>query len=314
MKTPCSILAIFDPTGVDQPAVEKAAILATKFGSRLEIFACDVGAEAANSALINEDVNRARSQLKAECQSRLETLAKEHRGRGLDVSTDWAAANLLHEGLIRKIASYNPDLVVKETHHHSIIKRTIITNTDWHLLRDCSVPVLLVKAKPWSPQMRILACVDPGHHADVAATFDHEILAWSTSLRTALGGQLHVLHSYIPEVLATAAVSAGTPAVGGELMQEMIDTEQTARASAILSMVNPYGMEQANVHVQLGSPTDSIPAAAHELHMDLVVMGTISRTALKRILIGSTAERVLDRLACDVLAVKPLDFAADLPF
>jgi len=41
---------------------------------------------------------------------------------------------------------------------------------------------------------------------------------------------------------------------------------------------------------------------------------TISRSSLERLVIGSTAERVLGPLPCDVLVVKPLDFARDLPF
>jgi nucleotide-binding universal stress UspA family protein len=35
---------------------------------------------------------------------------------------------------------------------------------------------------------------------------------------------------------------------------------------------------------------------------------------LRRVFIGSTAERVLEYLPCDVLVVKSPDFAASLPF
>jgi universal stress protein E len=43
-------------------------------------------------------------------------------------------------------------------------------------------------------------------------------------------------------------------------------------------------------------------------------MGAIARSGLRRALIGSTAERVLESLPCDVLVVKPQDFAQNLPF
>ena len=39
-------------------------------------------------------------------------------------------------------------------------------------------------------------------------------------------------------------------------------------------------------------------------------LGAISRTGIKRLLIGNTAERVIDDLNCDVLVVKPQDFAS----
>ena len=39
-------------------------------------------------------------------------------------------------------------------------------------------------------------------------------------------------------------------------------------------------------------------------------MGAVSRSALERLFIGSTAEAVLDKLSCDVLIVKPAAFAS----
>jgi universal stress protein E len=46
------------------------------------------------------------------------------------------------------------------------------------------------------------------------------------------------------------------------------------------------------------------------LRADVLVMGGISRSALERFFVGSTAEAVLDKLRCDVLIVKPADFAS----
>jgi universal stress protein E len=42
-------------------------------------------------------------------------------------------------------------------------------------------------------------------------------------------------------------------------------------------------------------------------------MGAVSRSALRRLLIGNTAERVLDELGCDVLIVKPRGFKTTVP-
>ena len=39
-------------------------------------------------------------------------------------------------------------------------------------------------------------------------------------------------------------------------------------------------------------------------------MGAVSRSGLQRIFIGSTAERVLDRLPCDLIVVKRPGFDA----
>ena len=52
-------------------------------------------------------------------------------------------------------------------------------------------------------------------------------------------------------------------------------------------------------------PRDILPAFAREYDADLVVMGALARTGLKRRILGSTAEQVLDNLPCDILIVRP---------
>ena len=59
-----------------------------------------------------------------------------------------------------------------------------------------------------------------------------------------------------------------------------------------------------------GAPLDAIPRVAQEIHSGLVVMGAISRSGLKRVFIGNTAERVLSKLRCSVLTLKPDHFVS----
>ena len=67
------------------------------------------------------------------------------------------------------------------------------------------------------------------------------------------------------------------------------------------------------LYVVEGSARDALPEAARSLKADIVVMGAVSRSGLKRIFIGNTAEAVLDALPCDVLVVKPGSFKTKIP-
>jgi universal stress protein E len=51
-----------------------------------------------------------------------------------------------------------------------------------------------------------------------------------------------------------------------------------------------------------------IPDLAEELRAELIVMGTVRHTGIEGMLIGSTAETILHRIDCSVLAVKPEGF------
>ncbi len=65
---------------------------------------------------------------------------------------------------------------------------------------------------------------------------------------------------------------------------------------------------------RVGKPFVEILRVAEKEHADLIVMGTLGWTALKHILIGSTAEKVVRTSNCPVLTVKPPNHEFVLPF
>jgi nucleotide-binding universal stress UspA family protein len=46
--------------------------------------------------------------------------------------------------------------------------------------------------------------------------------------------------------------------------------------------------------------------------IDLLLMGTVARGGLDGMSIGNTAERLVTRLPCSMLAVKPIDFKSKI--
>lgn len=65
---------------------------------------------------------------------------------------------------------------------------------------------------------------------------------------------------------------------------------------------------RANIHaesiVEKGIPFVEIIKTAKEKRIDLIVMGTHGRTGLEHILIGSVAERVIQKAPCPVLSIR----------
>jgi nucleotide-binding universal stress UspA family protein len=62
---------------------------------------------------------------------------------------------------------------------------------------------------------------------------------------------------------------------------------------------------RVDVHLARGEACELIPHLAQEKQIDLIVMGTVCRTGVPGVLIGNTAERVLRKLSCSLLTVKP---------
>ena len=305
-----NILAVVDPTANMQPAVDKASRLAKEWNAALELFICDYrpGLEAPTAA-------KARDALLEHRLAALMALAEPLRKQGLRVATDASFDNPLHEGLLRKIAASHADLVVKDTHYHNLLRRTIITNTDWQLIRHCAPPLLLVKPTHWSSTPRTLAAIDPGHAGDKPAVLDHAICEWSAQLARALQGEAHAVHMYFPEsLLVSGMVGGGLPGtpIGNE--QSLIEQERQARLQQVYDVTTAHGIPHERTRLMLGTAIELLTEEAERVRTDIVVMGAVSRSRLKNLFIGSTAERVLDHLPCDILVVKPLEFSSDLPF
>ena len=62
--------------------------------------------------------------------------------------------------------------------------------------------------------------------------------------------------------------------------------------------------------VEVGNPAKVILATAKDLSVDVIVMGSIGRSALDLALIGSVVEKVTRKAPCHVLIVKPPESGA----
>ncbi len=60
------------------------------------------------------------------------------------------------------------------------------------------------------------------------------------------------------------------------------------------------GVDSNKIHVKGGSPEDVIAEVAKEVNADVVVIGTRKRSSRWR---GNTAERIITRVNCDILAI-----------
>ncbi len=304
------ILVIVDPTAPAHPAVEKGATLARVFDARLNLYACDT-----RSARESRLTARAGTPLLAEglrtLQPLLEKIAEPLRKLGLEVTTEVETGDPLVEMLVSRLKRSSADLVIKDTHHHSLARRTFMTNTDWELIRCCPSALLLTRAAPWAPKPCVVAAVDPGHINDKPALLDDCILEYAATLTKRLGGDLHALHAYIPIAVIAAAVGANPP-MALAVTPEELAREQHEKMEAVASLSARFEVLPEHVHVRAGGPGSLLPHVARDLNADIMVMGAISRSGLRRAFIGSTAEQVLEHLPCDALVIKPPDFSEAL--
>lgn len=298
-----NILVLMEPGQESQPAFDAALLLARRAGARLELLVTDYQdlhaayftPPAASHQEFHETVLAAHHAM-------LERYLRQAAAQGVAAISEALWGTPFHELVLARVAATRPDLVVKHSVHHNRIERTLFTGSDWHLLRDCPVPLLLVKQPSRLEGTRILACVDPQHAHDKPAALDHQLLGSAAALAALLGGEVHALHVFsIPAPVmvvgdAYVAAAAVPPAASGV----------ESATAAFRDLLAGHSIPAARGQLKIGSPPREILAQASVLDAGLVVMGAVSRGRLDRWFVGNTAEAVLDRLACSVWVEKPL--------
>jgi len=210
-----------------------------------------------------------------------------------------------YEAIVRRCIRARADLIIAECHKGRRLAPWLIHLTDWELLRASPVPVLLLKnGRPWRKRT-LLAAVDPSHAHAKPTRLDALIVAQAKQLSRKLGGALHVMHANFP---ALFGLSLGDPSMDGATFQATFDQLTDTDRKAFASFARTAHIPPARRHLVNADPVSAIPRIARKVGADLVIMGAVSRSGLKRMLIGNTAERVLNDLPCDVLVVKPAHF------
>jgi len=306
------LLVVVDPTASAHPAIERAAWLARHVPARIELFISDYAAHLAESRSREVASEDARAAVLERHRRRLEQLAEPLRAAGLDVAVDTRWDYPLHDSIVRKSVDAAADVVIKDTHYHTALRRSIFSNTDWSLIRGCAATLWLVKPRPPGQRPCFIAAIDPLHARDKPADLDKVILTTAIELATSLGGEAHAFHAF--DVSAAMAVSTDSMAMPIALpVNELMDAMRADHTAAVAGLCKAHGISPERTHVQQGSTRQLLLELTDQLRADAVVIGAVSRSGLKGLFLGNTAEDVLDRLHCDLVIVKPDGFKPALP-
>jgi nucleotide-binding universal stress UspA family protein len=249
--------------------------------------------------LIHEDVLEAK-------HLRLQQLADVVRQSDVAVETKILPGEPFLE-IIREVLRQQHDLVMTTAKGRSSLRERFFGSTTMHLMRKCPCPVWVVKRSQPEGQTRILAAVDPNPHEPERHALSVKIMDLATSLARQRQSELVVVHTWTFTV--ERSLRTGHLSLANDLDRWVSDTRQQHR-KWLAELLKPYALEELNHEVYLlkGEAGKLIPEMALAKDVQLIVMGTVSRTGVSGLLIGNTAERILGQVDCAVLAVKPDGF------
>lgn len=295
-----SILVDEDAVATHHPALEHAAGLARPCGARLKIVDVLPWVPSGVRHFVTPDIEK---ELIEHRRARLAALAE-------DVPDVPVTTELLRgrpaTAVIQEVLRANHNLLVRSHGRDLADSPRPFGAIDMELLRQCPCPVWLIDNRGRGRDTcRIVAAIRATATEPEEQELNAQILEWSLLLKSLGHTELTVLQAWTPYG-ASLLRSRMSP----DEFSEFIETSRRTDDEALSSFLAPYRERLTGVAVELvhGEPEDAITRFVESHGVDVVVMGTVARTGIAGLVMGNTAERVLQRLRGSVFAVKPPGF------
>jgi len=295
-----SILVDVDAAATAHPALDRAVLLARSTGATLTV--ADVMSAPAH--VPNALPAAAEERL---IEDRRQKLARVARDVGEPRLLVGQPATVLIEEVLR---SHHDLLIRSHARDQTAAGPKPFGAVDMELLRKCPCPVLLVRHGKPDPRPHVACAVNAGADDAGEVALNVKLVEHALFMARHLdSAQMTLLHAWTPFAERTVRTHSSDDHVASHL-------ENTRRRAAadLARLARSFGERLAGVRpvVRRGRPEEVIPEFVVSAGVDLLVMGTQARTGVAALLIGNTAERVLRKLPCSVLAVKPDGFVSPI--
>lgn len=232
-------------------------------------------------------------------QKALDAVVSEARNSDLEVELSVRSGRAWLE-ITRIALEGKVDLVIVGKRNEASEDGRRLGNVALKLLRKCPTPVWVVRPEHDLVHRLVLAATDLTDVGD-------EAVRCASYVAERHECDLHVLHAW--QLSMEDQLSASNMSDEDfEANMEEIKRECVAHIAKLL--VHHRGPKKPVIHTSKGAPARMIREGVSHLDPDLLVMGTVSREGVAGLLLGSTAERMLDRVDCSILTVKPEGFVS----
>ncbi len=262
--------------------------------------------------------NSARSQdyqdlLVEGCKAQLEELVAPYRTDGLNIETEVLSGETPVVSIVQKVLQSKIDMVLKDAQPDGAARR--FSGLDMQLMRKCPVPLWVIRPDYPDQVNRVMAAVDPDLQDSERNTLNTLIMDLATSLSRMDNAELNIVHAWRLKGETELRCSAFVR-LPEEEVDRLLEEECRHHETNLNALLAKYNLEdiQPNIEMIKGPAGQVLPTVAREKNVDLLIMGTIGRSGLPGLIMGNTAETVLQVVDCSVLTLKPDGFKSPIEF
>ena len=299
MKRFRNILAVYNGCVGSEAVLEQAVSLARRNAARL--------------TLVNvlEDYPHCADVLR-EARKRLSRIEPWVAQEGVPDIATTVLVGTPHLEIIREVMHQEHDLVLLNADAPRRLRDVIFGDMARSLMRKCPCPVWMLKPKQASSCCRVLAAVGERTDDTAGETVNARILELALALARSQDAEFHVMRAWEPSGNDAEML---TNEISDETREGILQRNEAKHRCAINALLARYPVVGLNheVHLPRGQPNQEIVALAERLNPDVLVMGTVNRVGVPRILMGNRAETVFGAVRCGLLIVKPDGFQPQIP-
>ncbi|MEO8271470.1 MAG: universal stress protein, partial [Aureliella sp.] len=257
---------------------------------------------------LTSDLVHMRSLYAQEVEAKLESLATTLRDRGVDVTTKVLTGKASVE-IAREVLRERHDLLMVVAKGKNSQRKGSFGYTATHLLQTCPSAVWLVVDKPATRINHVLGCVDVSSDHPEDLELNDKVFELTSTIGEFLGARHSLLHAWRMQDEALLSSRLQHSVVTG-FTQDYY--ESTKKSFDQFLRFHDSSLDADGMHLLKGRAPEVIERFVRDNAIDLIVMGTLARSGIAGMLIGNTAEQVLDRIECSLLALKPYSFASPI--
>jgi nucleotide-binding universal stress UspA family protein len=298
-------ILFYAPLNVEnKPALRYAISLAKRNGSTIKVFDCVEPAATVVKKILPSSWNLEKV-VAHDREARLKQTVAELEKEGIDASCEVVAGNPA-EKIALEVMQHGHDIVIKTalgTTNHK--EEGFFSTTAIQLMRICPCPVCVVDPDQHDRFGRILVAVDPQQEDSQRPLLNRKILEMGISLAEREGAKLDILApwSAFGESVMDAKMSE-------DEIQAYIDAHRSEVQNNLDALLKDFRecIDLDRVHLQQGDMDRILLDFTEKNDVDMLVIGTMARKGISGMIVGNMAEKVIHKIRCSVLAVKPDGF------
>ena len=313
-------IIVYADDDLDHDVLERSLLIAQTFNARITV-AHVVEDSASHTLLSNHDfdLDDVEKQMVTHRRELLNQALTDHDCGYIDISVQVLIGDPLQK-IIELAYSLEDCLLIKAPCPDNGLRKKLFGGIDLQLMRACPCPVEIGRPVKKEGASRVCVALDYDGSNEQRYLLNERLLDAALLAISGRHLDLYILHAWT--IYGHSLLASGRGKLSPENLEKLNESEYAQREewlqnrlTQFVSKLDDSQVEKFTPRVEIlkGQPIDVIPHRVETLNADLLCLGTASRSGLKALLVGNSAEEILQRVNCAVGVLKPEGFRSPVP-